>query len=80
MRLSNSFLTKASKVYLIGEIYYNQVTQFGRVPTLVKNPPNIKMGKRNKGETIEAVSWCSNILEMKYPREEPHYTSISIIK
>jgi hypothetical protein len=37
---SNSFLTRHSKAYLIGEIYYNQVTHPGYDYELAKNPPN----------------------------------------
>jgi hypothetical protein len=65
---SNSFLTRASKVYLIGDRYWSHVTQPGYDYAFAKNPPNNKKGITTIGATIDAVSALEKMLERKYPK------------
>lgn len=64
-RPSNSFQTKASKAYLIGDKYCSQPYQAGKEPELARKPPNMFMGIMTKPDSIEAVSDLSNRLENK---------------
>ena len=68
--LSNSFQTKASKEYLIGDIYYSHPIQLGYPPAFEKNPLNNINGRNIRGPTMDAVSAWLKILEIKKPREE----------
>ena len=61
----NSFLTSASKPYLMGDIYYIQVIQPGYESTFVKSPPNMTIGSMIKGAIVTAVSISLNKLESK---------------
>jgi hypothetical protein len=61
----NSFLTKASKEYLMGETYCNQVIQSGYVLTFVKSPPKRIIGSMTIGERLTAASVFVNILERR---------------
>jgi len=57
----------ASNPYLIGDIYYIQAIQLGKVSTFVMNPENNTKGIMITGQKKQAVSAVSNKLPTTYP-------------
>ena len=74
--LSNSFLTKNSKMYLIGEKYSIHLVQIIIVEELVVNPENNKNGKKNNGESSNA----SVLFAMIVPSIKPNIEALVVIK
>ena len=61
----NSFASKASDPYLIGEIYWIQLSHESYDLLLEDNPPNKIKGKAINGATDWATMSLSKLAEMK---------------
>ena len=72
---SNQFLTRASKAYLTGERYWNQLIHEGMLPALAKKPPNSIAGMIITGAIDIAVSSLLNIVETRQPKDSQAYVS-----
>lgn len=62
----------ASKPYLTGDKYWNQLIQAWMFPALANYPPKRIIGYIMIGARLTAVSSLLKMLDMKYPKEAAH--------
>ena len=77
---SNSLTTRASRAYLMGDRYWNQLIQSGMFWGFANCPPNNISGMTTIGASAVTVSSLLKMLDMKQPKEAAVWVSNSRIK